>query len=1040
VFRPVKSKLNINLLEEGMLRFWKSHGVIQKTYEAHPDGPAFVFCSNPPAVSGKPDGKQLSIWALQDVFARYKSMRGYRVQRHIGWQTHGIPIEIEVEKQLHIQNKHQLEEIGMAAFTEQCRQRVNEYLPEWERLTERSGSSADLKSAYSTCENEFIGITWGWFKQLWDKGLVQQGFKVTPYCPRCGTVLSDLEVFQGLADVEDSLTYVRLPLVEAKDTSLLVATTSPWTLPANVAVAVDADRTYATVERELPEGGKEKLILAEDLLNSVFGDEDVRVLERYPGRQLRGKRYHPLFTFMPTDKPAHYVVVRKAISTQEGTGLVQIAPAFGADDLQTALDEDLPMLMTIESDGVFVSDVRQWAGQFVKDVEPFIIQDLHTRGLLFRAETVRHAAPFCRHCSTRLLESARPVWLVRTSLRAERIRELNEEIEWLPHSERGSWLNDWLEKSAADWVVGRERYWGTPLPVWECENCHQQVCVGSGAELSEKGGKDLLEVDFHRPHIDDIHWPCSECGHPMRRVSEVLDASFDAAAAPDALPEQVPSDLVYEGDSSAWDWFYSRQVIAALVSDRSAFQKVIYEETAAPAEDESAATLRGTDPWAVISDSGADALRWYLYREGLSETPREFSKDLVSEVAKNLTFSLWAAYSFFITNAIASGWKPDTHREADYTALDGWLHSELNALIGVVTAAFERDDLEGVTRPIEAFIELLSTWYVPRVRTRIEKDVSSAGQHAAFSSLHRALIVVSQLIAPMMPFLAEELFQNLVRSLDPEGMLSVHMTDWPKPDPAAVDDGINQEMALVIRLAGLGHVARNKANLKVRQPLKLAVFCAADPLERQIIERYADLLAGELNVKQVYSRGSGREIATYSINPLTELLEQRYGSRYTEVWQALMQLPAEETAKRLMAGESVEIELEGVIHNVLPEEVEAQVVARSGYVAAADGPYLAVLSTQLTPELLQEGLAREFIRRVMDLREQANLDVTDRVQLYIETTPELDQAIRAFWDTIQAEARVAKLVRAEAPAHAVQLQDYFDSQLLRMGLIKADAD
>ncbi|MCD4673056.1 MAG: isoleucine--tRNA ligase, partial [Anaerolineaceae bacterium] len=644
MFKPVSPKLNVNMMEEGVLRFWKSQDVFQKSLTTREGGPEYVFFEGPPTANGKPGVHHVLARAFKDIFPRYKTMQGYHVSRRGGWDTHGLPVEIEVEKKLGFNNKQQIEEYGIAEFNKLCKESAFTYIQEWEKLTERIAFWVDLDAAYITYKDEYVESVWWILKQLWEKDLLFQGFKVIPYCPRCGTPLSDHEVALGYDEAEDPSIYVRLPLMDEEGTSLLVWTTTPWTLPANVAVAAHPDFSYVKIEYEMSDGGSERLILAKDLLPTIFGDTSYKVLEEMKGKQLKGLRYKPLFTFLPTDKLAHFVVLADYVTTEDGSGLVHIAPAFGAEDMEIALEENLPMLMTVAPDGTFISEVRPWAGMFVKDADPLIIQDLQSRGLMFHVGKVTHTYPFCWRCTTPLLYYARPTWYIRTSQYKDRMVALNKEINWYPGHIRDGRFGNWLENNI-DWALGRERYWGTPLPIWECPDCHKQVCVGSRKELSELVGKDLTDLDPHRPYVDDVHFECSECGGTMHRVPELIDVWFDSGSMPVAqwhypfeneekFKEQFPADYICEAVDQTRGWFYSLHAISTLLFDQPSFKNVICLGLILDGEGRKMSKTRGNvlAPWDVINAHGADAMRWYLYTASPPGQERRFSSDLVADV------------------------------------------------------------------------------------------------------------------------------------------------------------------------------------------------------------------------------------------------------------------------------------------------------------------------------------------------------------------------------------------------------------------------
>jgi isoleucyl-tRNA synthetase len=1051
MFKPVSPNLNITLLEEEVLRFWKSHHIFEKTVSHRRNCPEYVFYEGPPTANGKPGVHHVLARSFKDIFPRYKIMQGYHVSRRGGWDTHGLPVELEVEKRLGFTSKAQIEEYGIARFNELCRKSAFDYITDWEKLTERIGFWVDLDTAYITYANEYIESVWWILRSFWDKGLLYQGYKVVPYCPRCGTPLSDHEVALGYDQATDPSVFVRLPLVDDPSTSLLVWTTTPWTLPGNVAVAVHPEVEYAVIERDLSEGGIEKLILARLLIEKVFHDEPVRLRETFKGKKLKGQRYHPLFTFLPPDKPAHYVISGSFVTTEDGTGLVHIAPAFGAEDMQMSVDYDLPVLLTVAEDGTFISDVRPWRGMFVKDADPLIIQDLDLRGLLYRAETYDHTYPFCWRCNTPLLYYARGTWYIRTTQFRDRLVQLNQEINWYPEHVREGRFGNWLENNV-DWALGRERYWGTPLPIWECESCHHQVCFGSVQELSEKAHQELSGLDLHRPFVDEVKLTCPECDGEMVRVPELIDVWFDSGSMPVAqwhypyehqemFRQQFPADYICEAVDQTRGWFYSLHAISTLLFDSVCFRNVICLGLILDSEGQKMSKSRGNivNPWDVLNEHGADAFRWYLYTASPPGQERRFSVDLVGEVVRNFTLTLWNVYSFFVTYANLDGWKPEAAiNQPAYSNLDRWLLSELHALVRDTTAAFEAYDVLGATRPIQAFVDMLSKWYLRRSRRRFWKSESDADKLAAYATLYETLVTLSKLLAPTMPFLAEEVYQNLVCfGAECDEMLeSVHLSSWPKANPGLIDEKLNSQMKLVMKLASLGHAARNQAGIKVRQPLSGISFSLSSKEETDILEHYGDLLAEELNVRQVKILGSTGEAVTYSLKPLPKQLGQKHKQLFPKVAQALLALDAEQAAQRLLSGMPVQVSIGGEMVEVLPDEVEVRADARTGLVVSSEGAYLAALSTDLSQELLLEGLAREFVRRVQDFRKQSNLNIADRIKLYVQASPVLAQAIQEHRDYIMGETLAVYLEDAPLPTDAETVQLEFDGQELILGMLR----
>ena len=1063
MFKPVSPKLNITLAEEGVLRFWKSHEIFQKCSTQRQGKPEYVFYEGPPTANGKPGVHHVLARAFKDIFPRYKTMKGFHVVRRGGWDTHGLPVELEVEKRLGFTSKSQIEEYGIARFNELCRKSAFDYISDWERLTERIAFWVDLQTAYVTFTNEYIESVWWILKNFWDKDLLYEGYKVVPYCPRCGTPLSDHEVALGYDTAEDPSVFVRFPLAEDPGTSLLVWTTTPWTLPGNAAVAVHPDLDYVIVEVDLAEGGTEKLILAQPLLGKVFGDEatrqaaNVRVFETFKGRKLRGLKYQPLFTFLLPEKAAHYVIMGDFVTTEDGTGLVHIAPAFGAEDMQAALDYDLPILMTVTEEGTFIPEVRPWRGKFVKEADPLIIQDLNGRGLLFRAETYSHTYPFCWRCSTPLLYYARGTWYLRTTQFRDRLVELNQQIHWYPGHIRDGRFGNWLENNV-DWALGRERYWGTPLPIWECRDCRHQLCVGSLAELSKYTGRDLSKLDLHRPYVDEVYFSCPECAKgKMERIPELIDVWFDSGSMPVAqwhypfenqeiFKKQFPADYICEAVDQTRGWFYSLHAISTLLFDQESFRNVICLGLILDADGVKMSKTRGNivNPWDVLHEHGADAFRWYLYTASPPGQERRFSIDLVGEVVRSFTLTLWNVYAFFVTYANLDGWEPGLSQgEPAYNDLDRWMLSELNSLVRNVTQALETYDVPGATRPIQSFVDDVSKWYLRRSRRRFWKSGSDADKLAAYAALYETLVTLSKLLAPTMPLLAEELHQNLVNSIKlteetkapPE---SVHLADWPEEDPERIDEDLNRDMRLVMRLASLGHSARNKAAIKVRQPLAQIDFSVSSREEISALDRFADLLADELNVRQVTVLSSAGEAVAYSLKPLPKQLGQKYKGLFPKIAKEIQGLDADTAARALLDGESVGVVLDGETYLIQPDEVEVRAEARPGLVVSAEGAYLAALHTELSSELVREGLAREFVRRVQDLRKQADFEIADRIRMYLDASPGLAAAVETHREYIMGETLTIQFETDPLPEGAAVSQFEFDGEsatvhVIRMG-------
>jgi isoleucyl-tRNA synthetase len=1051
MFKPVKSKLNVNEMELSVLNFWKEEEIFQKSLMNRVGKPEYVFYEGPPTANGKPGVHHVLARAFKDIFPRYKTMQGFHVSRRGGWDTHGLPVEIEVEKKLGFTNKQQIEEYGIAEFNHLCKESAFTYIQEWEKMTERIGYWVDFDSAYITFKNSYIESVWWILKNFWEKDLLFQGFKVVPYCPRCGTPLSDHEVSLGYKETKDPSIFVRMPLEEEPGTSLLVWTTTPWTLPGNVAIAVHPDIDYAVIEREVKNGvveGKEKLILAKSLIGKVFGEEAVEIVKVIKGKQLKGKKYQPLYTFLPPDRPAYRVVLANFVTVEDGSGLVHIAPAFGEDDMNIGLAEDLPVIMTVAPDGSFISEVRPWAGRFVKDADPFIIEDLKNRGLLLKSELYTHTYPFCWRCTTPLLYYARPTWYIRTSKLKEDLVNLNQEINWYPEHIKDGRFGNWLENNV-DWALGRERYWGTPLPVWQCKECGEQTCIGSVAELAERTGRDLTGLDLHRPHVDEIEFPCEKCGQLMKRVPELIDVWFDSGSMPVAqwhypyeneekFKEQFPADYICEAVDQTRGWFYSLHAISTLLFGQPSFKNVICLGLILDGDGQKMSKSKGNvvDPWEVLDSQGADAMRWYLYTASPPGQERRFSRDLVSEVLRNFTLTLWNTYSFFVTYANLDRWTPNDGKTPQYSKLDLWLLADLHSLVRDVTHALETYDVLGATRPIEKFIDNLSNWYLRRSRRRFWKSESDDDKYAAYATLFEALVTVSKLLAPTMPFLAEEIYSNLVRSVEPDAPISVHTSDWPSHNEGLINQGLIEEMDLVMKLVSLGHAARNQSGIKVRQPLREVAFTTSNPTEREVVNAYADLLCDELNVKSVRVLSAASEATAYELVPLPKQLGQKYQSEFPKVRKEILDLDPDIHAISLLEGKPINVEVDGSILEILPDEVEVRMQAKEGFVVASDGGYLAALVTDISPELRDEGLARELVRRIQDSRKHSGFDIADRINIFYTASNGLEKAIETHREYIMMETLSVKMERHQNPETLPNASEDFDGETLAIWLEK----
>jgi isoleucyl-tRNA synthetase len=1054
MFKPVSPSADVTTVEEDQLAFWRERDILKRSMTEREDGPRYVFYEGPPTANGLPGTHHVLARAFKDMFPRYKTMRGYYSLRKGGWDTHGLPVEIAVEKELGFEHKHEVEAYGIAEFNARCRESVFRHIEEWEKLTERIAFWVDLDQAYVTFTNDYIQSVWWILRQFWDQDLLYQGYKVVPYCPRCGTPLSSHEVNLGYQDdTPDPSVFVRFRVKGKRNTYFLVWTTTPWTLSGNVALAVGAEVDYVKVRGRNRDGKVEHLILAEALLDYALAERvgEYEVEERLKGRDLVGTHYEPLYAFLPVEEDYAYVVAEDFVSTEEGSGIVHIAPAFGADDMEAGRKYGLPILQTVNPQGEFIDAVKPWAGVWVKDADPLISQELDSRGLMFRSGTYYHTYPFCWRCDTPLLYYARQTWYVRTTARRDDLVGLNQTINWVPAHVRDGRFGNWLEGNV-DWALGRERYWGTPLPVWVCDNedCGHQHCIGGVAELSELAGRDLSDLDLHRPYVDEVTWACPECeGGTMRRVPELIDVWFDSGSMPVAqwgypyhhqeqFKDQFPADYICEAVDQTRGWFYSLHAISSLLFRQVSFENVICLGLILDAEGKKMSKSRGNvvEPWDVLNVYGADMFRWYMYTAGPPGEPRRFSIDLVGQAYRAFWLTLWNTYRFFVEYANLDGFDPSAVDlpVARRSLLDRWVLAELQTLVRDVTEAYETYDATNATRPIERFvIDRLSNWYVRLSRPRFWKSEDDEDKAAAHLTLYECLVTVGKLLAPTMPFFAEELYRNLVGSVDAAAPESVHLSRWPEVDEALIDQTLIEEMGLVMRLVGLGRAARNSVDIKMRQPLAEAAF-SLPAAERPIVKKYADLLAAELNVKSVLVLDQAEEVISYTLNPLPDLLGPRFKGDFPALQKQLLQDESGEYARTLLAGEPIEVAFKGEVVSLTPEEVEVRSSPIEGYAAAQDAAYLAAVRTELSDDLVSEGLAREFIRRVQTLRKEADFNIDDRIVTAYAASDRLASAVEQFADLIQGETLSDELV-SSGDQEGERSEEYaFDGETLHLTL------
>ncbi|AEB11972.1 isoleucine--tRNA ligase [Marinithermus hydrothermalis] len=1027
-------------LEEEILAFWRERQIFKKSLEIRKGGPQYTFYEGPPTANGRPGVHHAQARSYKDLFPRYKTMRGYHVPRKAGWDCHGLPVELEVEKKLGLTSKREIEAYGIDRFNQACRESVFTYEQEWRRFTERIAYWVDLDDAYMTMSKEYVESIWWSLGELWKKGLLYRDFKVVPYCPRCSTPLSSHEVALGYKEIADPSIYVRFPLkaperlgLEGR-VSLLVWTTTPWTLPGNTAAAVHPEFTYAAFAVD-----GEVLILEEGLGRALLGEE-TPVQRRFTGAELKGLEYEPPYRFETPDKPAWFVVTAEFVTKEDGTGVVHQAPAFGAEDMETARAEGLPVLRTVDEEGKLT--VGPWAGTFFRDANKGIIRDLRDRGLLFKREDYLHNYPHCWRCSTPLMYYATESWFIRNTAYKARLKELNRKIRWVPaHIQEGRY-GQWLD-NLVDWALSRNRYWGTPLPIWVCEACGHEHLVASYAELKERAREDVdptsPEFDPHRPHVDRITLTCDRCGGMMRRVPYVIDVWYDSGAMPfaqhhypfeaqEAFQRGFPADFIAEGIDQTRGWFNSLHQLGTMLFDSVAYRNVICHGLVLDEKGQKMSKSKGNvvDPWEIMNTFGADALRWYMYISAPPEADRRFGPSLVREVVRDYFLTLWNVYSFFVTYANLD--KPNLTARPALEArpeVDRWLASRVQELIEEVTEALEAYDPTAASRALRNFVvEDLSQWYVRRNRRRFWKNADAADREAAYATLWEALVAVTHLTAPFTPYLAEALYQNLVRSVDADAPESVHLSDWPTADPAKKDEALLRRMRAVLKVVDLARAARARSGVKTRIPLPLLLVTAPTEEERAGLEHFAEEIADELNVKALRVVGPEEAFLTYTVKPNLPKLGPKYGRRVPAIRKVLAELDGQEVARAVREGRGVVLELDGEQIELLPEEVLVEAKAPEGYAALERNGYLAALEVRVDEALYLEGLAREMVRMVQQARKEMDLHVADRIRLYYEVEGRYAEALERFVERLKEETLVVSLEPVvPSGVYRVQVED-----------------
>ncbi|WP_312201039.1 isoleucine--tRNA ligase [Anaerospora hongkongensis] len=1009
MYKKVSPKNNFVEMEKSILALWEEEGIIAKSFKMNEGKEYFTFYDGPPTANGSPHIGHVVTRVIKDLIPRYKVMKGYRVLRKAGWDTHGLPVELEVEKKLGISGKPEIEKYGVEDFVKQCKESVFTYATQWKEMSERVAFWIDMENPYVTYHNEYIESVWWSLKQLWDKDLLYKGHKIVPYCPRCGTALSSHEVAQGYKDVKDSSAYVKFRL-KGENAAILVWTTTPWTLPSNVALAVNQSYDYVEVIYQ-----EEHVILAKERLSIL--ESEYELVREFKGEALLGKEYEPMFCFAQPEKKAYYVVHGDFVTLSDGTGIVHIAPAYGEDDNRLGQKYDLPLINLVDAQGNFVEEVTPWQGMFVKKADEKILAFLKETGVLLKAEKYLHSYPFCWRCDTPLLYYPRVSWFVRMSSLREQLLENNDKINWYPDNIKKGRFGNFLE-NVIDWGLSRERYWGTPLPIWECE-CGHRECIGSIAELQEKGLNVPDDLDLHKPYIDKQQLNCAQCGNKMQRVSEVIDCWYDSGSMPFAqyhypfenrelFEQNFPAQFISEAVDQTRGWFYTLLAISTAVFGKSSFENCVVLGHVLDKQGLKMSKHKGNvlSPFTVLDNQGADALRWYFYTASAPWLPSRFYEEAVIEAQRKFLNTLWNVYSFYVLYAEIDQFDPAKYqgRQSGHV-MDRWIISKLKTLINKVDEYLHSYKITGAAQLIEEFTDELSNWYVRRNRVRYWSMDMTEDKIDAYVTLHTVLKKLVIVAAPFVPFITEEIYRNLVFGLNTNEPESVHLCLWPEYDASQVDAKLEKEMELAYRICGLGRSARNLANIKNRQPLPKMLVST-----RELADYYIDIIKEELNIKEVVVNANMSDYVSYTVKPNLPVLGKTYGKLLTGIKKAIAEADQMELALQVSAGQSLTIQVEGTAIELNSDNLLVTMNGLEGFAVASEGEVGVVLDTHISEELKREGYAREIISKLQNMRKDSSFEVVDKITVYMAGNALLEAIVQQYKEYIMSETLAVDIV------------------------------
>ncbi len=1021
MYKKVSTDMNFVEREKQVEKFWEDNQIFEKSMKVREGNPSYVFYDGPPTANGKPHIGHVETRVIKDMIPRYRTMKGYQVPRKAGWDTHGLPVELEVEKKLGLDGKDQIEKYGVEPFIEQCKESVWKYEGMWEDFSHTVGFWADMKNPYVTYHNDYIESEWWALKEIWKKGILYEGHKIVPYCPRCGTPLSSHEVAQGYKDVKERSAVVRFK-VKGEDAYILAWTTTPWTLPSNVALCVNPDEDYVKVTSK-----GYTYYMAAALVDTVLG-EGAEVLEHYQGKDLEFKEYEPLFPYAEKrigNKKAYYVVCDTYVTLTDGTGVVHIAPAFGEDDSKVGHRYDLPFVQLVNEKGEMTEETP-WAGTFCKKADMAVLQALEDKDLLFDAPLFEHSYPHCWRCDTPLIYYARETWFIRMTAVKEDLIRNNNTINWIPESIGKGRFGDWLE-NVQDWGLSRNRYWGTPLPVWQCE-CGHQDCIGSIEELKEKADNCPDDIELHRPYIDAVTIKCPKCGKEMHRVPEVIDCWFDSGSMPfaqhhypfenkETFEKQFPAQFISEAVDQTRGWFYSLLAISTLLFNKAPYENVIVLGLVQDENGQKMSKSKGNavDPFDALQTYGADAIRWYFYTSSAPWLPSRFAGKTVVEGQRKFMGTLWNTYAFFVLYANIDNFDATKYSlEYDKLAvMDKWLLSRLESTVKAVDDNLANYRIPEAAKALQSFVDDMSNWYVRRSRERFWAKGMEQDKINAYMTLYTALVTVAKAAAPMIPFMTEDIYQNLVKSIDASAPESIHLCDFPEVHENWIDPKMEEDMADLLEIVVMGRAARNTANIKNRQPIGTMYVKS----EFQLSEFYKEIIEDELNVKEVVFKDDIADFISYSFKPQMRTVGPKYGKLLNKIKTTLSELDGNKAMAELKSTGELKLDIDGQEIVLLEEDLLIDMAQMEGYVSESDHTITVVLDTNLTPELIEEGFVRELVSKIQTMRKEAGFEVMDKIRVYAKDNDKIVSIMKNHGDEIKSEVLAEEIVTGETKGY-----------------------